>query len=189
MFQTDRDYVFDESAFERSLRDSAIADSVRIDSLHLGLKIAPFDILNMEMYSNDGALIYDFTTSTIDRQRSGQSGGLSYVVDSKGYVEMPVIGRHKLSGMTIPEAQNYLEKLYADKYNFPFCVLQIVNRRAIVFYGVGSTGTVVSLTNQNVSVVEAIALAGGIKERGNASKIKVIRSINGTQEVYRIDQP
>jgi polysaccharide export outer membrane protein len=36
-------------------------------------------------------------------------------------------------------------------------------------------------------VLEAIALAGGIRERGNAAKVKIIRAKNGVNEVYRLN--
>jgi polysaccharide export outer membrane protein len=57
----------------------------------------------------------------------------------------------------------------------------------MVFSGEGSLGTVVPIANQNISVIEAIALAGGIRERGNASKIKIIRTNKGVNEVYRLN--
>lgn len=54
-------------------------------------------------------------------------------------------------------------------------------------HGEGSVGTVVPILNQNITLIEAIALAGGIQERGNAAKIKLIRRVDGKDFVYRIN--
>ena len=47
---------------------------------------------------------------------------------------------------------------------------------------------VIYLANNNTTLLEAIAMAGGITERGRASRIKLIRKdVNGKRIVYRID--
>jgi polysaccharide export outer membrane protein len=58
----------------------------------------------------------------------------------------------------------------------------------IVFPGSGGDARVIPLMNNNTTVIEALALAGGISGRGNASKVKLIRRIPGTEpDVYLMD--
>ena len=45
-----------------------------------------------------------------------------------------------------------------------------------------------SITNSNTSLLEVIALAGGIRDEGRANSIKLMRKTNnGKREIYKID--
>jgi len=59
----------------------------------------------------------------------------------------------------------------------------------IVFPGNGGKAQVVSLTNNNTTVIEVLALTGGIAEDGKAYKVKLIRNDDYTKKpkVYLMD--
>jgi polysaccharide export outer membrane protein len=171
MFQTDTEYEFKKPD---------------LDSTNREYKLAPFDYITISLFTGDGAMILEYTTSGIERQPNYGGFDLYYILDKNGEVDLPVLGKTKLSGLSIPDAQSFLESKFIN-YNDPFCLVRVLNRRVMVFSGEGSLGTVVPLANQNISVLEAIALAGGIRERGNASKVKIIRGNNGVNEVYRLN--
>jgi len=171
MFQTDTEYEFKKPD---------------LDSTNKEYKLAPFDYITISLFTGDGAMILEYTTSGIERQPNYGGFDLFYILDKDGEVDLPVLGKTKLAGLSIPDAQKFLESKFIN-YNDPFCLVRVLNRRVMVFTGEGSVGTVVPLANQNISVLEAIALAGGIRERGNASKVKLIRGKNGTNEVYRLN--
>ena len=63
----------------------------------------------------------------------------------------------------------------------------MTNQRVIVFPGNGSDARVVQLTNPNTTLLEAIALAGGIADRGKANTVKLMRIENGERIVYVMD--
>ena len=171
MFQTDTEYEFKKPD---------------LDSTNKEYKLAPFDYITISLFTGDGAMILEYTTSGIERQPNYGGFDLFYILDKDGEVDLPVLGKTKLAGLSIPDAQKFLESKFIN-YNDPFCLVRVLNRRVMVFTGEGSVGTVVPLANQNISVLEAIALAGGIRERGNASKVKLIRGKNGANEVYRLN--
>jgi len=171
MFQTDTEYEFKKPD---------------LDSTNKEYKLAPFDYITISLFTGDGAMILEYTTSGIERQPNYGGFDLYYILDKNGEVDLPVLGKTKLSGLSIPDAQSFLESKFIN-YNDPFCLVRVLNRRVMVFGGEGSLGTVVPLANQNISVLEAIALAGGIRDRGNASKVKIIRGNNGVNEVYRLN--
>lgn len=171
MFQTDTEYEFKKPD---------------IDSTNKEYKLAPFDYITINLFTGNGAMILEYTTSGIERQPNYGGFDLYYILDKNGEVDLPVLGKTKLSGLSIPEAQQFLESKFIN-YNDPFCLVRVLNRRVMVFTGEGSLGSVVPLANQNISVLEAIALAGGIRERGNAGKVKIIRGKNGVNEVYRLN--
>jgi polysaccharide export outer membrane protein len=62
-----------------------------------------------------------------------------------------------------------------------------LNRRVLVFPGTGGTGRTVQLTNENMSLIEALALAGGLTQTGKAYKIKLIRGDLRNPKVMLID--
>jgi polysaccharide biosynthesis/export protein len=100
---------------------------------------------------------------------------LDVTVESDGTVKMPMLGRIKIGGMTIKEAENHLERRYDSLYVNSFVTLRIVNKRVIIFPGNGGQAKVMPLANNNTTIMEAIASAGGIQEDGKAYKVKLIR--------------
>jgi polysaccharide biosynthesis/export protein len=172
MFKTPEDYTFDVPA---------------IDSSSIDYKIQPNDIISFEVYTNEGAMMLEFTTSGVEPSGYRMGVGFQYTVDSQGQVEFPVIGLQKISGMTVGQAQDFVEDSYEYQFNGPYVVMKVLNRRAIVFTSPAGSGTVIDLANQGISVIEAIALAGGLGDNGDASDIKIIRKVGTKQEVYLVD--
>ena len=110
-----------------------------------------------------------------------------FTVRRDGKVELPVLGKIKVAGLTIEACEDTLTVLFSHEYIEPFVQVWVTNQRAIVFPGNGSDATVVPLTNANTTLMEAIASAGGITDRGKASKVKLMRKVNGKRQVYTID--
>jgi polysaccharide export outer membrane protein len=109
-------------------------------------------------------------------------------VNSQGFVEFPVIGLQKVSGLTIAEAQQYIEDLYTPQFNRPYVQLSVLNRRAMVFLSPAGLGSVLELGKANVSVVEALAKSGGIGTYAKSDDIMLFRKLdNGQRLVYKID--
>jgi polysaccharide export outer membrane protein len=149
-------------------------------------KIAPNDIIEFRLYSNDGFKLIDLTTlngSVILNQASV----LQYLIENDGTVKLPVLGSTPLAGTTIREAENQLEIKYSQYYVKPFVLLKVTNKRVIVFPGAGGTAKVLMITNNNTTLLEALALAGGLPEYAKAYKIKVIRGDAQKPIVYLID--
>ena len=80
-----------------------------------------------------------------------------------------------------------MEQLYSDYYVEPFAFVQVLNNRVIVFPGTGSQAAVITLQNANTTVIEAIALAGGLAQRADARKVKLIRYFDDRREIYLMD--
>lgn len=153
-------------------------------------EITPNDILQMRIFTNNG---FELVEQTGDSRGNNlflnQSERITYLVERDGYVKLPVLGRVKLDGYTTREAEFLLEEMLVEYYNEPFVQLEVTNRRVIVFTGNGSTAKVVTLLNENTTLMEALALAGGINARGRANRIKLIRESDdgGDRKVFLID--
>lgn len=151
-------------------------------------RISPNDILDFNIYSNDGFKIVDLTSlNNTSNAAFRMQNGLEYLVESDGNVKLPVLGRIKLSGYTIREAETFLEEKYASYYIRPFVVMSVENKRVIIFPGSAGDAKVLTLRNNNTTLIEALALAGGISDNGKAKMVKLIRQNNDKQDIYLID--
>lgn len=151
-------------------------------------KIQPNDILSVRFVSR--------TPEELDLFAQQQSGNTTMVqgnplllgelVDETGNIPFPVIGKVKVAGLTIFEAQDKLQKL-ADQYvESPVVKVRLLNYRIIVLGEVTQQGAI-TLTNNRVNMLEAIALAGGLGELADRTKIKLIRQKGSQTEVQYLN--
>ncbi|MCH2197165.1 MAG: polysaccharide biosynthesis/export family protein [Flavobacteriales bacterium] len=173
MFKTDHDYVY----------DSPPTDSAEISEY----KISPNDMLLVRLFANDGAKLLDITAGTGDAQQYANFLTTNFLVEVDGMVELPELGEIEVAGLTLNECEELLEQLYSDYYVEPFAFVQVLNNRVIVFPGTGSQAAVITLQNANTTVIEAIALAGGLAQRADARKVKLIRYFDDRREIYLMD--
>lgn len=155
--------------------------------------IAKDDIVRIRLMANDGIRLID----VIGAERTGtggggggaaaSGGGEEYTVEFDGTVKLPVLGRFKIAGLTQRAAEDSLEARYSAIYKNPFVQLSVTNRRVIVFPGGMGAAKVVPLQNQNITLFEALALAGGIDPDGKAYRIKLIRGSLKKPYVFLID--
>jgi len=139
------------------------------------------EILVNPMISSQGGGM-DYTQ--MQRMNQMQQGTGGYLIEFDGTVKLPIIGRCSMQGMSIREAEKFLEDKYADYYNQPFVRLKVENRRVFVFKG--STASVAPLINQNTTLFELLAQIGGVGD-AKAHKIKLIRNKAEKTYVYAID--
>jgi len=169
MLQTKKDFNYDK-----------LSDSLAM----LDYKIAPNDMLQYRVFTNDGFKLLDLANQTNVVFRND----LDVLVESDGNVKMPMLGYTKLAGLTIREAEALLQDKYSDVYVKPFVTIRVTNKRVIVFPGNNGVAKVLPLANNNTTVMEAIALAGGITEDGKAYKVKLIRNYKNTKpQVFLMD--
>ena len=111
-----------------------------------------------------------------------------YYIEEDGLVKLPLLGRVKLAGMTLREAETFLEDRYTAYYNDPYVQVVVLNRKVVVFPGAGGDAKAITLENNNTTLLEVIGMAGGLSSRGNAHKVKVFRyAADGTRLVYQFD--
>ena len=149
-------------------------------------KISPNDIINFRIFTNDGFKLIDLISLT-ESGSTSVSLSQDYLVEHDGMVKLPILGRLEIKGMTIRNAEKLLEEKYSEFYRKPFVLMNVVNRRVIVFPGQQGNAKVIPLQNNNTSLLEALALAGGIAEVGKANRVKLIRGKISNPEIYLID--
>ena len=170
MFQVPEDYHYSELKL-----DSSIGSYV----------ICPGDEISFELYTNQGATIIEFSTGSKGDLSRNPANNL--IIDTEGKCEFPMIGVHHISGFTPSQAEDYLEQQFAIHFVDPYILVKVLNRRVMLFSGLGN-GKILTLGNNNISLIEALAQAGGINDYSRADQIRLIRNSGGSnQEVYHID--
>ncbi len=174
--------------------------------------IEPGDMLTMDLFSNEGERLIDPNPelSGLSTGGSGQSNQIQYLVLQNGTVKLPIIGAISVVGLTIDEAEELLEEAYNEFYAGSFVKLAPGNRRVIVLGSFGggrgnvgggqgggqglvsgvnsaTTGQVIPLENENMTIAEVVALAGGIRQGSNSSTIKLIRGELNEPKIFEID--
>ena len=170
IFITQKDYKYD----------------TQIKDTTLEYRIAANDEISFRLFTNNGLKLVDVTENNPQMfQQLNQ--GITYIVEFDGQVNLPIIGRVNVGGMTIREAEFFLEEKYDEVFIDPFLLLNVTNRRITIFPGSGGDGIVITLQNNNIKLLEALALAGGLADEGRAARIKLIRGDLSDPEVYLID--
>lgn len=131
---------------------------------------------------------YDFLSQGTGMQGSQNLNPLivGELVDENGQIPFPVLGRVKVSGLTVFEIQNKLQQLANQYLESPVVKVRLINFRITLLGEVANEGSV-TLNNNRVTMLEAISLAGGLGELADRSNIKLLRQRDGKTEVVYLD--
>ena len=149
--------------------------------------IAVNDKISFFMTTNEGAMIVEGMSGVDDAEIKEKLAEREYEVRKDGKVDLPLLGPIDVEGLTIEKCEDTLEYFFSQDYKEPYVQVKVTNQRVIVFPGNGSDARVIPLQNTNTTLMEVIAIAGGITDRGRASKVKLMRSINGERKVFVMD--
>lgn len=140
-------------------------------------KIQPFDKIDVKVYSNDGYKLVDMNQINVVQQQL-------YLVEFDGQIKLPSVGRVMVSGLTIREAEKALEDKYKEYIVNPFVLMNVTNKRVIVFSSGSSKGNVLEMKNDNYTLIEAIADAGGLSDISKSHKIKLLRGDLNNPQIF-----
>ncbi len=154
-------------------------------------KIRTNDILEISVYTGKGERIIDpdkeYMSSGPKNLAAGSDKEIhqQYLVQKDGSVFLPMVGRVVLVGNSIHEADSILSIQYDNYYKDSYVRLAIVNKRVLVFGPLG--GKVIKLENENVNLVEALALYGGLTTEMRSDRIRIVRGSLSNPDVELVD--
>lgn len=152
-------------------------------------RVQPEDILSIRFESLTPKEYDFFSKESVTGQALNQNANpllIGELVDPQGKVPFPVIGKVKVSGLTIFEVQDTLQKIANLYLESPIVKVRIINFRITIMGEVNREG-VVQLSNNRVSLMEALGLAGGMTDLSDKRHVKLIRQINGRTEIQYLD--
>ncbi len=151
-------------------------------------RIQKNDYLEVLLYSNKGERLIDLNIqNTGDAALGGGQAAQAprFLVQTNGAVRLPQVGMIYLDGLTLHQADSVLEKAYTAFYVDPFVNVRYANKRVVVLSS--TKGQVIPLVNENISLIEIIALSGGITGNDRANNIRLIRGDLNNPQVHIIN--
>jgi polysaccharide export outer membrane protein len=150
-------------------------------------KIQINDQLDIRVYTNEGERIIDpdyVLQSDLDNPNIRREETY-YFVEKDGMVKVPMIGPVKLVDLTTREAELLLEKKFSGFYKEPYVIVKYKNKRVVVLGKPG--GQIINLDYEDMTLIEVLALAGGLADDSKAQNIRLIRGDLKNPEVQLID--
>jgi polysaccharide biosynthesis/export protein len=142
-------------------------------------RVQPMDVLSVRFESLTPAE-FDFFNSARSQNNMNLMANpaaaqlMGEIVNLEGEIKYPVIGSVKVSGLTLFEIQDKLQKLADEFLESPKVNVRLLNFRITVLGEVVRENQV-TLINARVNILEAIALAGGMGDLADRSRIKLLR--------------
>src|SRR5690606_24868309 len=99
---------------------------------------------------------------------------LTYLVDEKGEIDFPVLGKIKVAGITRSEVEDKIKLLLKPYLNNPGVNVRIMNFKISVLGEVKTPGRQ-SISGERITLLEAIAAAGDLTVYGKRNNIMLLR--------------
>ncbi|GAB3875885.1 hypothetical protein GCM10028824_32480 [Hymenobacter segetis] len=140
---------------------------------------------------------------TVGQSAGSATAGSEFLVQADGTVVLPLVNRVKVSGLSLLQADSVLQVRYNEYYKESFVTTRVTNNRVFILGAPG--GQVVTLANDNMNLIEVLALAGGIdggggggggsivggggfyRYGGKASNIRIIRGDLKNPRIQQVD--
>lgn len=107
----------------------------------------------------------------------------SYTVSDSGQIEIPLLGRVNVIGLTVEEARTLIQN-NIDNYLLDAVVnLKLINFKVTVLGEVNKPGTFKILDNR-VNLLEVLSLAGDMTVFGNRERVMVLRKSENNKTAY-----
>ncbi|MFK8058545.1 MAG: polysaccharide biosynthesis/export family protein [Polaribacter sp.] len=152
----------------------------------------PDDLLQIMVSAKDMLSVKPFNLSVVNY--SGSTNGVigepqqqEYLIDSKGEIDFPILGKIKLGGLTREQAITLIKKKLDPLHvKNPSINIRITNFTVTVTGDVRSPNSFL-IRNERVSIIDAIGLAGDLNITGRRDNVSVIREENNTKKIYRVN--
>ena len=170
------------------LQDLSQGSQIQIEN-KFEAAIAPYDELNIIVTTSSSKkeLASPFNLGNSNSSNSF-SNNARYLVDVNGDIQMPILGNIHVAGLTRLKLQDTLTTMlqnggYIDE---PFVMVRFNNFK--IFYLGGGKGTVLNISNERCTFLEAMAMLGeNVNLHTRRDHIAVMREINGRMVVRYLD--
>ncbi|RVU02461.1 hypothetical protein EOD41_00540 [Mucilaginibacter limnophilus] len=144
-------------------------------------KIQPDDILSINVSTADAEATQSINNrNTINQSASANpaSGmvnvGAGYLVDKQGSVEIPILGKTTVGGLTTVQARNVIRDRALKAFNNPVVDVRFSNFKITLLGEVNRPATYI-IPNEQVTILDAIGYAGDLTIYGKRENVLLIR--------------
>lgn len=187
------------TAIQRTAYIQDAQDNAAVNVAHESqIRIKPHDRLTVVVSSKDPELASPFNVMTSYNSLANSPMGQTTVsssqglqirtVDAEGNLYMPIIGNVQCVGKTRTELADVIAKRIIDGgYIADAAVnIQFADMKLFVMGEVASPGQF-DVTRDQVTILEALAMAGDMTIYGNRENVTVVRKENGQTKTYRVN--
>ena len=147
------------------------------------LRVQQMDRLSIHVYSSDPALATPFNVGAVIQDGVGTTREASYVVDSEGNIDFPVLGTIPVEGMTLREVQtNITNRIINSGYIRETVVGVNLQNFTVTLIKYGNTDRV-TVTGRSINLLQLVAPTQGEKIK----EVEVIRTENGVRKAYSVN--
>jgi polysaccharide export outer membrane protein len=156
-------------------------------------KLQVNDILYVSVASTDETISKAFSHSVGTQQMMQVQGGLGsmlyligYSINQTGEINLPIIGNLKVSGLSVTEAKQLIDVELKKYFKVYHLVVQLTEMPFTVIGEVARAGRFSGMVNQ-VTIMEALALAGDFTSVANRKNVTIIRQNPEGVKVFKVD--
>jgi polysaccharide biosynthesis/export protein len=149
------------------------------------------DILSIKVKSSTDAQVSDLfnITTTTQAPMFTSPGNLfleGYSIDESGQITLPIIGTLTVKDLSIEEVQSLIQQ-NANKYlKNATVIVKLISFKVTVLGEVNNPGYHYVYNNQ-ITILEALGLAGDLNAVGSRKNVKLIRQVPKGSEVVLLD--
>ncbi len=110
----------------------------------------------------------------------------SYSVDEFGFINFSFVDKLYVKGLTVVEIKELIQKTLNEYFKEATVIVRLVNFEVTVLGEVNSPGSFTVYKDQ-VTIFQALGLAGGIKEFANVRKVKLVRQTQTGSNMFMLD--
>lgn len=173
-----------------SLSDSIARVAFLLTAEHI---IRPNDILSIYVSSlSPEASSFFNAIAPIERNEMSTASSfttrtdIGYLVDQQGRIDLPLIGKIKVGGLSTFTAKDTLTRRLEQFLQSPSVRIYVQNFKVTILGEVNRPG-VYTVTNEKINVIEAIGLAGDLNIFANRKNITLIREDENGKQFIPID--
>lgn len=158
------------------------------------ITVQPKDQISILVSSKDPQLAALFNLPRVQyrvggsdlQNNNGEVAG--YTLDTEGYIDFPVLGRLYVAGVTKSEIASYIKKRLMDEnlINDPVVTVEFMNLYYSILGEVNSPGKYM-ITKDQITLLEAISMAGDLTIYGKRDAVFVVREEDGQRVTHWVD--
>jgi polysaccharide export outer membrane protein len=162
-----------------------IEPRIQIDDL-LGITVSSLSAESNTLFNNGTITAPVGTIASSAGSLSSARSGQEYLVDKGGDVNLPVLGKIKLAGLTKEEAEDKLTDEIKKSIKNPTVNVRFLNFKITVIGEVNRPSTF-TVSTEKITVLEALGLAGDMTAFGRRENVLLIREKDGVRSAVRVD--
>jgi polysaccharide export outer membrane protein len=147
--------------------------------------IQPNDMLYIQVLSVDDKTAGIFTNTTVSMNNL-DINTISFQVNNAGYLEFPFVGQVMLKDLTLKEAKTKIEAALSQYVSNISVNIKFVNNSITLIGEVGRQGRY-TFPYDEISVFDALGLAGGMTDYGDRHKVTLVREDNNKIKYFTLD--